>query len=677
MSPKPKRLKNTKPTSDSGKSVPPPKEPVMIRVSRWSVGLQVVFFLFAFWFLCILNRDYLFILHEYNLFLNSLTFFWKHCTHVGGLLEYIASFLAQFFLWHCLGGGILVLLLFFIRLQSERLFQLTGSGILLSFVPPFLLIWLFTQPGYAVFADMRTDTLYSVFIGVLLALCFALWYARIVSPVRRSVFCSLGTILLYYLAGIHGLWGALLCLYCECSFPREKRRVIFCLFPILCGILTPFLLFWLQLTKTNLVFAYRIGLPRGINLEHNPILYQFLVLLASLIILACLRLAWNSEFLKRSILATKPKSKIKHSEETEKQSLRLCVSVYDNENGIPLRFAVLSVLLLVLMCCATYVFSHTRGDFLITAKMCRLVCEENWDGILKIHDENEKPTYPIMLFRQLALFKLDRIADEVFTWPTTMLIDEKQLKWTRSSCVFGDHILFEYGLINMAFRTAMVQNTMKESTISNLRILALSAIAKEEYEVAKKYLRLIKQSPFYRDWAQNHLEYVESCKSSDPMEILAMSQAIKEIDLGLSKIRKLMPVDNEIENNERIDALILRGFTREKTEEATHEVRKMFLVQLLMFKDLVTFHKYYDLWADELYPDRIPRHFQEALIMDVTSKEVNAHAAHYGISPDLGRKFAAFMNRLDTTMRPGDPVDPGSLIYQEFGDTFWFYFFLK
>lgn len=138
-----------------------------------------------------------------------------------------------------------------------------------------------------------------------------------------------------------------------------------------------------------------------------------------------------------------------------------------------------------------------------------------------------------------------------------------------------------------------------------------------------------------------------------------------------------MPVVDELEHNKKIGAIISRGFMRKQIEEAPREVREMFLVQLLLSKDLIAFRKYYDLWGDELYAEHIPRHFQEALVIDTTYENVDTRAAQYGISPDVGVKFTAFMQKLELTLRSGGTVDFNSPTYREFGDTFWFYLLLK
>ena len=657
----------------------------MVRIPRWSLLLQCVFFGFAFWFICVVNRDYLFLLQEYNFFLASFPFLAEHLTRVGGPLDYVSRFLAQLFLWSYLGGWILVLLLILIRKQTERLFRLTGKGMILSFVPSFLLLWFFTQPGYVIFGDARMYALYAAFIGILLALSFAVWYAQIASPIRRSVFGSLGTILLYCLAGAYGLLGTLFCLYRECSFPRPQRNLTSCAFPVLCGLVTPFLLCWFQWTKTNFFNAYRVGLPDRLTTGYDgflfdPIIAEMYILLASLLAFAVLHLVGNSEWIRRIFRRGKPNTPNPPSKDVPVMTGSSRSSEEEASgrvNEINFRFAALNVILLVLICCALYAFSHTRGDFLITAKMCRLICEEDWEGILQVQYADENPMFPITLFRHLALFKLDRIADEVFAYPTIQSMDAEHMIWVRSNRVFSDHLLFEYGLVNMAYRMAMVQYATKESTISNLRMLTLSAMANEEYEVAEKYLRLIKQSPFYRRWAQNHLDYIDSRRSSDQAAAESVSEAVQRIEQRLNNIRRLMPVMNTAEWTRDIEALILQGFLRKDIEEAPREVRNMFLVQLLLSKELGSFQRYYDRWADELYADRIPRYFQEALILDVSQENVAARAAQYGISPDLKNKFDLFLRTFEPTARSGAAVDSRSVLSREFGDTFWYYLLLK
>jgi len=409
----------------------------------------------------------------------------------------------------------------------------------------------------------------------------------------------------------------------------------------------------MQWTKTTLFYAYLIGMPHRVIKNYHPLLTEFHLLFLSLLVLAVIRLVWNIPRLKRLFDRQTPvdikQSKQHHAVSKEAVSCKTSSEYYEEaKNGMDLRFVVLNVVLLVLMCCATYTFSHAHGDFLLTAKMCRLTSEENWDGILQIRCHNEKPMFPIVLFRQLALFKLDRLADEVFAYPTISQADEGRLQGHFSNRAFGDHILFEYGLVNMSFRMAMVQYAMKESTISNLRVLALSAMANEEYEVAEKYLRLIGQSTFYRRWAQNHREYIDFRRQCDQADQTSLPREMIAIADKMNAIRRLMPVVNEIESNVRLDAVISRGYLRENIEEANPEVRKMFLVQLLMYKDLETFRKYFDLWSEDLFPaggiqtktpgnNRIPRHFQEALVIGATTEEVDARVARYGLSPDLGR----------------------------------------
>ena len=664
------------------RSIPFSPEPVWVRLSRFSLLLQCIFFSFAFLFLCVINRDYLFILQEYDLFLNSEAFFWQHFTYAGGPLDYFASFLAQFFLWPLLGGGLLVLLLFFIRKMTGKLFHFNGNGVLLSFVPAFLLIRIFVQPGPLVFADMQTNSLYSVFIGIFFTFCFAVCHSLFVSPILRCTWSSLGTILFYYLVGIYGLLGTLLCLFHECSFSREKRHFLCFVFPILCGISTPFLLFGLQLTKTSLGYAYCVGLPRGITREYNPLLFEYYILLGSILVLAVLQLVFNSEtfknFLKRRQYIREKQSNPRLRRSPSKEKTRFTDDVpMVLEKRIPRRLAVLYTILMILLCSATCVLSHARGDFLIVAKMCRLTSDKNWEEILLIRYENENPSLSIIVFRQLALFKLDRLADEAFAWPTTPHVNEGPWVWSLSNRVFGDHVLFEYGLVNMAFRTAMVQYSMKGSTISNLRGLAVSAIANEEYQLAEKYLHLIGQTTFYATWAKNHLDYIESQKIPGQAKIDSMSPVTREIEKQMNEIRQWMPVVNEIEKNEKIEDIIMMGFLRENIGEASGKVREMFLVQLLMTKGLTSFRKHYELWAEELYPERVPRCFQEALIMDTTMENIEARVEQYGFSPDLKWQFFDFMETLETTTRPGTPVETNSLIYQKYGDSFWYYFFLK
>ena len=193
-------------------------------------------------------------------------------------------------------------------------------------------------------------------------------------------------------------------------------------------------------------------------------------------------------------------------------------------------------LLLVLMAFVVIASYHSRS-FFTTVKLTRTLDSENWEEILRIESTDPFPSKAEVQIRNLALYYTGRLPESAFERPIAGLstvpvtgydyakatkgslwhkAKVKRYMLMRETEQCSDRVLCEllycyWGQTNIAARIAM-NNLIasEERSISSLRTLAISAMTSGEYKLARRYLRILSRVPFYRDWANAGLAYLES-----------------------------------------------------------------------------------------------------------------------------------------------------------------------
>ena len=587
------------------------------------IGLRIGFIIFCLAFLGVVNRDYLFVVQEYSLFLDTGTFFLSHAGHVGGLLQYGSSFMTQFFLEPAFGAVLLTAILLLIQTLTARLFRLHGPWTVLSYLPSFLLIRIFTQLEHRIFnVFIYPNDLYSCVLGTLAALLFAGTYARISNPFGRFGFGAAGCAAIYWVAGVFGLLGLLLCVIREFGFPNADRRSLRQELLVLCGLLVP-LSYYLLFLPAPISLLYFIGIPVPHGLEDSYSVFVFL--LATPVALAVFDVCRGGR--------TPANDELK-----------------DRKVSIPA--ATIGVILFSAFTGATIFFSHANAEFLTTVKMCRLLKQRDWEGILRIRFDHPEPIRPIIWMRNLALFKLGRLGDEAFSFPQGF--DRRiSIRHFDDAYVFGNVILYEFGFINTSFKTAHNQYVSRGINRNGLETMALCSLINDENKLAERYLRLMRQAPVLKRHAKS----------------LVSAEAVE----SQSAIRLLIPKEDRFERPmAMMDPLILDGFLNRSFENAPPEVREMLLFTMLLRKDLKNFRNKIDFWfehnssSEESF--RIPKHFQEAILLG--SPDFAADIEKYRLSSEIVDRYREFETFRKTVTRLTSSNDG---FRRQFGDTYWFY----
>ena len=568
-------------------------------------GYRFLFVVFCVLFLGIVNHDYLFIVQEYNLFLADRMFFVSYIDHVGGMLQYTARFLTQSFVFPFWGAFFLTTILLLIQTLTAKAFRLNGAWTVLSFLPSFLLVRLFTQLEYRVFDSIiYLDDLYGCVVGTLLALLFVVVYAALPRPNGRLAFGVVGVVVLFGVAGVFGLLGLLLCVIREFRFPNTGRRMLRQELLIFAGLLTPstYYLFFVPAPMSRVFF---IGIP--------------------------VVLGWDTSYSTFVLLLTTP----------------ICLALFDVLRGnrtvsVSTTSLTVGAIVFSLLAGVVVAFSHANAEFSTTVKMCRLLKQRDWEGVLRVRFDDPEPIGLIVWMRNLALFKLERLGDEAFTFPQrskhNALIDKIKYPF-----MYGNNILYEFGFVNTAFKIAHNLYVSKGPNRNCLETFALCALVNGETDLAVRYLHLMKRAPLLKNLAKNW-------------------ETSKKIETEIASIRRLIPTEDRFERPfASLVPLIFEGFSGRNFDTSPPDVQDMLLFLSLLRKDLKTFQKDVDRRSGQNENRRIPKHFQEAILLGST--DLPADVEKYHLSPEIVRQFEAFRKARF----------PTESLRMEFGNTYWAY----
>jgi hypothetical protein len=462
---------------------------------------------------------------NFPVFYKSWAFFGTFLSRPGGLGEYAAAFLSQFFYVSWAGALVVTLQAWVMSacvgyiLNTVNLPRLSG----LRFVPPILLLIAYTQYTYQ----------FTLVLAFLIALLFACLYLRILSPStsnhwRLMVFLILSVISYTIVAGAYGFF-ALFCVTYELSFGRRWWLGVSCVLlamalPYVEGVvvfgvstfnayshLSPFS--W-EITS----FASR---RRLIVLVY--ILYSFLPLTFLISGLWGNSSRWGSlkRRIERRFNSKSKKSKVARRPPRLKwivQSLAL--------------FAIAS---------AAIIFSYDakrKTLFLVDY----YACHEMWPQLIEVSRRHPND-YFVVHATNRALYHTGRLSCDMFSWPQrsdALFLSTKDYttSYWRKSLLYLD-----IGLLNVA------ENALTESLEGIgerpeiLKRLALIDMAKADYASARIYLGALSKTMFYDDWANKYLACLKSDADVSQDEDIQRLRSIsmeKDYDLSALNIETML-----------------------------------------------------------------------------------------------------------------------------------------
>ena len=379
---------------------------------------------------------------QLQLFLFDGDYFCERISEPGGLARYVAELLVQFYNAAAIGALIIALLFMLVQQLTWRLMR-AKSHYLLSFLPA-LMLW---------YAMGDENVMLTYVVALVMALSVALAWTRWCAGIalwKKLIVALVAIPVLYWLIGPMVLLVALVMMPWLVAMPA----VVYALTLMLLSAQ------WLPFPMTRVML--------GVSYYRVPATLPYMLMTIPVVTLL---LTWFAKCLPQ---------------------LRKWV-----------RYAEALVFAILILVPQTYGFDKKKYDLIEYDYLVRV---GDWNAIIK-KAEKQMPDLPMSVSAtNLALAKTNQLGDRAFDFfqrGTEGLLPRFERNFATAQLT--GEIYFNLGLVNTAQRFAFeameaIPNYNKSARV--VKRLAETNLINGQYEVARKYLKILEKTVFYRPWAQ-------------------------------------------------------------------------------------------------------------------------------------------------------------------------------
>lgn len=542
--------------------------------------LSILFVGIAFLFWAIYYPFHLLYQEQYLLFLYIPSYFFDKLSYPGGVGEYIAEFLTQFYYYPYLGALIVALLLGGIqRLMYRIMLKMQKNSIdwyVLSFIP-----------SLGVLCD--ENSLLAGIVSLLLSMGISCGYMSLSRQWVKYVYVLGVFPLLYWCVG--GVCIVTLCLilayeWLVDSISIKYKSAISLLMVIAWGISVGYAILHLQYPVSRLI--------TGIGYYRFPTLIPFSGVLTCVIVVL---LAGGVVFL----------------------------PLYQKYRS--LYWSIQSIVVLTLGAGWIYSATSMKKERDMAYDYWASTCQ--WQQIIQSAEQNNPDTPLSVVCLNLALGKTGQLGERMFQFfqnGTDGLIPDFVRDYTIPLTV--NEVYFHLGMINTSQRyvfEAMEANPSYHKSTRCIRRLAETNLLNGEYKVAAKYLNLLKHTLFYKKWAEETETYLyEEDKINSHPE--------------WGRLRKIRYTEDFLFSENEKDMMLGLLLVHNKNNRLAFEY---LLAYTLLNRDIASFLKYYPIGKNMGYAV-IPRSYQEALVYVWTQSHPSFQGMPWSISPVVMKEVTEF-----------------------------------
>lgn len=415
----------------------------------------------------VFESDLLWKFQEKNLFLDSRIFLNEQMVVPGGFLTWVGTWFTQFLYHPWLGVTMLCGWWLLLMFCTKRAFHIPDRWAALMLIPVALLLITNMDLGYWIYFLKLRGHFFVSTIGAT-AVAALLWAFRSLPDkyYLRTLFilvtCSLG----YPLMGIYGLAAALIMgIWTWRLSTKRTEAVINSIVAVLCIVAVPLFCYRYIYYQTNLVNIYWAELPLFfLTEEYHTYYIPYYLLLAFFVVLAVSRFeVWG-------------KSKL-----------------------IPL---IVNSVVVIMLVAGVYTSWMKDENYHHELTMQHRIAELDWEGVLdEAAKQQDEPTRAIVMMRNLALSRLGRQANQQFLYRNGSKAYAAPFGM-RLMMAVGPLIYYQYGLLNYCSRLCIEMGVEFGFRVEDYKLLLKCAILQNDKPIARKYIRLLKQTTFYSEWAE-------------------------------------------------------------------------------------------------------------------------------------------------------------------------------
>ena len=575
----------------------------------------------------------LFRVQELNLFLYTPLFLKQQMVVSGGFLTYLGTYFTQFFYHPWMGVLMLCLWWALLMLVLKKAFNIPAKWMLLVLIPVALLVITDVDLGYWIYYLKLRGHFFVATIGTTAAVALAWAYRTLPGKFfLRTAFIAIATIVGYPFLGFYALLATLLMgvLAWRLDDYSLLRRGLDSVVAVAAIALVPLAYYHFCYYQTNIINIYYTALPLyRISEDHMAYYIPFYLLVAVLVgFAACYRRQRQTEVRK------------------------------------PLLWLIAQAALVALLVVGVYHFWYKDENFHTEISQYHDVENHQWEDVLTTYrDHDSAPSRLMWMMKNLALARLGRQADEMYNYRNGDRLAEAP--FTARMAQFGGKLIYyNYGQINYCYRWCLEDGVEYGWRVEYYKFMLKCSLINGEMTVAQKYIDILSQTKYYRDWAKQFERFVKN-------------PALVDKDKEFSTIKHLMPPYNELTSDQAlIEIFLIDFFANRDSEDPKFEEQSMIFA--LQTKDIATFWNRFFHYARNLEREGkpMPRHIQEAAYLyGQLEDKVDTSKMPFDKSVvDTYNEFMAaaqqYRGMSEEQMKP--------LMYDRFGNTFYYeYFFTR
>ena len=543
-----------------------------------------------------INQEVLYTAHDRSEFIYGTPFFNTLMSKPFGLMQYVGAWLTQFFFKPALGSVIIVAIWLLIFFVGTKAFRLQGSASALMLLPVACLLTSIVDLGYWIYISTIRGYWFSQSVGYLVMLLL-LWIARSTPRKWHLIWYVLG-FFAYPVLGWFALVFVLCLVFADKTTWREYLGIILLIFTAS---------IWHTQLYSNLKFDDVVfaGLPRfETPSDTSPHLsYPFWILGAvSLLIPLC--------------------------------------SKYLTKWFVPVLCSVVGI-------CYTWTEMYYDKNYIDEMRMVRYAESDNWKDVLKLAEENKRPTSTMMFLKNVALMNEGGLLVRSFKLGNDAVnINNPDSLHVSLLDIASPLVYYNYGMINEAIRLNFENAIQAGFAPFYLKVLSRCALAVGDDKLLERYSTILHHRPFYDNW------------EPDPV-----SEKIKEL-------QKCYP--DELTGVENSDSYIVNSISLwydSDSKVASEQALFYSMLRCDSRRFWTSLRNYVKVHMNEQFP----LHAQEAYILYM-DKAPEEKRMMIPVEQTVYDRYKQFWNTLESKAKPGMTIEKvGEEMREEYGDTYWWY----
>ena len=582
---------------------------------------------------CLLKyeSEYLWKVQELNIFLDTPLFLKQQMVTSGWLLTWLGSYFTAFFHYPWIGVSLLCGWWALLMLVLGQTFRIPVKWAVVLLLPVAALVLTNVELGYWIYYLKLRGHFFVATIGTTVAVA-AVWVFRLL-PAKyclRQMFMMVSTVVLYPLIGFYGLMAIALMgvITWRLTDMTLTARLTSSVASLLSIVLCPLFFYHFVYHQTSLANIYWTGLPLFIfDKEYAEYYTPYYVLVTVLVVMAAMYCHHRDAVVRK-----------------------------------PLLWSGCQLLVVGIVTFALQHYWYKDENFHKELRMAQAIESQDWKAICaEAAIQEDEPTRAIVMMRNLALFRLGRQGNEMYHYKNGSKPYASPLPVNLAQVV-GLPLYFCYGQQNMCYRWSMEYCVELGWRAEYLKYLTRCALVSGEFNVARKYLEILKHTRYHKQWATHYERFLDNEKA------LRVDKEFEPVFHLATGADILNSGQMAAEKNLMVQFLSVNSTDSLYQEQAVYSA--------LWMKDTRLFWPRFIQYAQSHGDQPMPVHFQEAAYL-YGHLERGVDVSQMPFDKAIVENYTAFVRDADQYANMGEE-QMARMLYPRYGQTFYYeYYFVR